>query len=377
MSDEILKDVVEQVKKYCLEKIEPTAEADDESSTFRKELYTGLGELGVAGMTIPDEFGGADLGIVELCGVLEEIAKYSVSYSVTLSVSTMVQNIINAFGTSEQKKKFLPELTSGQEIGSFCLSESGSGSDAAALKTKARLNGDHYVLNGTKMWITSAGVAKYYLVMARTGDESSKGISAFVVPADAPGLSFGKKERKMGWKVSPTREVILENCQVPKENILGQEGEGFKVALSGLDKGRITIASIANGLAQRALDEAVKYSLERKQFKQQIFDFQGIQFMLADMATELEASKALVEKASRQFDSQNYNPMLASMAKLKATDMAMKVTTDAVQILGGVGYTAEFPVERCMRDAKVLQIVEGTNQIQKVVIARALKKDFQ
>jgi alkylation response protein AidB-like acyl-CoA dehydrogenase len=289
----------------------------------------------------------------------------------------MVQAIINDFGTEKQKQTYLPKLTTGEEIGAFCLSESGAGSDAASLKTTAKKVDGGYIINGTKLWITSGGIAKTYIVMARTGGEGAKGVSAFIVRDGTPGLSFGKKEKKMGWRTSPTREVIFENCFVPEENRLINEGEGFKVAMAALDKGRITIGAVAVGLTERALDEAVKYSLTRQQFNQAIFEFQGLQFMMADMALELESSRLLVQEAARLYDEGRPSQKIASMAKLKATDAAMKVTTDAVQILGGVGYTREYPVERFMRDAKVLQIVEGTNQVQRVVIARQLKKEYQ
>jgi alkylation response protein AidB-like acyl-CoA dehydrogenase len=288
----------------------------------------------------------------------------------------MVSAIINEFGSSSQKQKYLPALTSGTEIGAFCLSESGAGSDAAALQTTAKKTEDGYILNGSKIWITSGGIAKTYVVMARTGEEGPKGVSAFIVRDGTPGFSFGKKEKKMGWKISPTRELIFHNCFIPKENLLHAEGDGFKIAMAALDKGRFTIGAIAVGCAERALDESVSYALTRQQFKQALFDFQGLQFMMADMASEIECSRLLVREAARNYDLGTPNAKLACMAKLKATDTAMKVTTDAVQILGGVGYTREYPVERFMRDAKVLQIVEGTNQIQRVVIARNLKKEY-
>lgn len=374
--NELQQELTLQLQKFCATNIEPFMEHDDETEEFRMEIFKSLGELGFCGMTLPEEFGGAGLSYEDLAVALEEIAKSSVPYAVTVSVSTMVQSIINEFGNANQKAKYLPELTSGQGIGAFCLSESGAGSDAASLKTTAKKVDGGYVLNGTKLWITSGGIASTYIVMARTGGEGSKGVSSFIVTAGTPGLSFGKKEKKMGWRQSPTREVIFENCFVPEENRLLNEGEGFKVAMAALDKGRITIGSIGVGLAQRALDEAVKYSLTRQQFNQPIFDFQGLQFMMADMACEVEASRLLVQKAAMLYDSGKPNAKIASFAKMKATDTAMKVTTDAVQIFGGVGYTREYPVERYMRDAKVLQIVEGTNQVQKVVIARSLKKEY-
>jgi alkylation response protein AidB-like acyl-CoA dehydrogenase len=375
--NELQVELKSQLEKFCLAKIEPHMEHDDEVEEFRMDIFTDLGNLGFCGMTIPETYGGAGLSYQDCAVALEEIAKYSVSYSVTVSVSTMVQAIINDFGTEKQKTTYLPALTAGAEIGAFCLSESSAGSDAGALKTTAKKVDGGYILNGTKMWITSGGIAKTYIVMARTGEAGSKGITAFIVRDGTPGLSFGKKEKKMGWRASPTREVIFENCFVPEENILIGEGQGFKVAMAALDKGRITIGAVAVGLSQRALDESVKYSLTRHQFNHAIFEFQGLQFMMADMACEIEASRLLVQEAARLYDSGKPNQKIASFAKLKATDTAMKVTTDAVQILGGVGYTREYPLERFMRDAKVLQIVEGTNQVQRVVIARQLKKEYQ
>jgi butyryl-CoA dehydrogenase len=370
-------EIKNQLEKFRLNKIEPHMEEDDREEKFRMEIFTELGQLGFTGMSTPEAYGGAGMGLEDVCIALSEIAKSSISYAVTISVSSMVQTIINEWGNEDQKKKYLPALASGQEIGAYCLSESSSGSDAASLKTTAKKTANGYILNGSKMWITSAGLAKTYVVMARTGVEGSKGISAFIVRDGMDGFTYGKKERKMGWKVSPTREILFQNCLVPEENLIGNEGEGFKIAMSGLDKGRITIGSLGFGLAERALDEAVKYSLGRQQFNQAIFEFQGLQWMMADMATEVEASKLLVFEAAKQYDQGRLQQKLASMAKLKATDTAMKVTTDAVQILGGVGYTSEYPAERFMRDAKVLQIVEGTNQIQRIVIARCLKKQYQ
>ena len=370
-------ELIGSIKKFRLDKIEPHMERDDEEAKFRMDIFNELGQLGLAGVTIDEEYGGAGLQYQDFCAILEEIAKSSVPYAVTVSVSTMVQGMIKNFGTKEQKEKYLPFLASGEEIAAFCLSESHSGSDAAALKTTAKKTEGGYILNGSKMWITSGGVAKTYVVMARTGGEGGKGISAFIIRDGQEGFSYGKKENKMGWRTSPTRELVFENCFVPEENMLGAEGEGFKTAKSALAAGRITIGSIAVGLAQRALDESVKYSLERKQFNQAIFDFQGLQWMMADMATEIEASRLLVQEAAARLDGGAEDVKLASMAKMKATDTAMKVTTDAVQIHGGVGYTTEYPVERFMRDAKALQIVEGTNQIQKVVIARCLKNEYR
>lgn len=372
--NEIQLELKSQLEKFRLNKIEPFMEEDDHAEHFRMDIYKSIGELGVCGVTTPEAYGGAEMSLVDMCLVLNELAKSSVAYAVTLSVSTMVQSIIANHGSESQKKKYLPPLASGEGIGAFCLSESGSGSDAKAMSTTAKKTDKGYVLNGTKMWITSGGIAKTYVVMAKMEDGN---VSSFIVEDGTTGLTFGKKEKKMGWRASPTREVIFENCLIPFENLIGEEGKGFKVALGALDKGRITIGSIAIGLGQRALDEAVTYSLGRVQFEQPIFNFQGLQFMMADMATELEAASALVDKAAMLYDAGTPNQKISSMAKLKATDVAMSITTDSVQIHGGVGYTSEYPVERMMRDAKVLQIVEGTNQIQKVVIARSLKKEYQ
>lgn len=364
------------LSKWCQAHIDPHMEHDDAEGKFRMEIFQGLGEQGFTGMTLPEKFGGAGLSYGDYVAVLETIAQSSVAYAVTVSVTSMVQTIINEYGNESQKQKYLPALTAGLEIGAFALSESHAGSDAASLKTTAKKVEGGYSLNGTKMWITSAGIAKTYIVMARTGGEGAKGVSAFIIRDGAKGFTYGKAEKKMGWKTSPTRELVFENCFVPEEDRLLNEGEGFKVAMGGLDRGRVAIAAIGVGCAQRALDESLRYSLGRVQFKQSIFDFQGLQWMMSDMATEIEASRALVNEVSRLIDAKKDSSKLASMAKLKATDVAMKVTTDAVQIHGGVGYTSEYPVERFMRDAKVLQIVEGTNQIQRVVIARHLKKEY-
>lgn len=374
--NEIQRELKNQLEKFRLSKIEPHMEHDDETEEFRMDLFQELGTLGFCGMPLPETYGGMEMSYEDFSIALCEIAKSSVAYSVTISVSAMVQAILNQFGNEEQKKKYLPPLTSGQEIGAFCLSESGAGSDAASLQMTAKEAPGGYILNGSKIWITSGGIAKTYIVMARTGGAGGRGISAFIVRDGTSGFTYGKKEKKMGWRVSPTRELIFHNCFIPKENLLASEGEGFKIAMAALEKGRFTIGAIAVGCAERALDESIRYALTRKQFNQAIFDFQGLQFMMSDMATEIECSRLLVLQSARDYDNGTPNAKLACMAKLKATDTAMKVTTDAVQILGGVGYTKEYPVERFMRDAKVLQIVEGTNQIQRVVIARELKREY-
>ena len=264
--NEIQQEIVAGLRKFRNDKIEPLMEHDDQECKFRMDIFSELGELGFTGMTVSENYGGAGLSYEDFCHVLEEIAKSSVSYAVTISVSCMVQAILEKFGNEEQKKKYLPALTSGKAIGAFALSESGSGSDAASLKTTAKKVKGGYTLNGTKLWITSGGIAKTYIVMARTGDAGSRGISAFIVEDGIEGFSFGKKENKMGWNISPTRELVFENCFIPESNLLKEEGFGFNVAMNALDRGRITIGAIGVGCAQRALDEAVKYSLERSSF---------------------------------------------------------------------------------------------------------------
>lgn len=374
--NELQQELKRQIFRFCQEQIEPTVHLDDQNSLFRPEIFAGIANLGLTGIPISENYGGQGLGYQDFIVALEELAKSSVPYAITLSVSTMVQAIIQSYGTEIQKQTYLPALCTGKEIGAFALSESFAGSDAASLKTTAKKVDGGYLLNGSKMWITSGGIAKTYIVMARTGKEGASGISAFIVRDGTPGFEFGKKEDKMGWKISPTRELLFKDCFIPKENLLGEEGMGFTIAMSALDRGRITIGAIAVGLSQKALDVSLLYSLTREQFNQPIYNFQGLQFMISEMSTEIESSRLLVEKAAFLFDQGTPNIKLASMAKLKSTDTAMSVTTNAVQILGGVGYTTEYPLERYMRDAKVLQIVEGTNQIQKVIIARELKRDL-
>jgi len=380
MNDQLIleKELRETVRKFALKNIQPFVEVDDEKQHFRMDVYQGLGELGLCGMMNSSEYGGADLNCYLFSAVLEELARVSVSYAVTLSVSAMTQSIIEKFGTPDQKTKYLPNLISGKEIGAFALSESHAGSDPSNMKLTAKEQGDNYILNGNKMWITSGGIASTYIVFAKTNPgDTKKMMSAFIVEDGTPNFTFGKQEKKMGWKASPTRELIFNQCSVHKKQLLANTGDGHKIALSALHRGRVTIAAIGLGLADSALEKAIRYTLERQQFGQSVYDFQGLQFMLAEDATEIEASRALVYRAASMFDDGTITPAMSSMAKLKATDVAMHVTTNAVQAHGGVGYTKEYDVERYMRDAKVLQIVEGTNQIQKVVIGRELKKKFQ
>jgi alkylation response protein AidB-like acyl-CoA dehydrogenase len=353
-----------------------TVEDDDENEVFRRDLFGKLGAAGLCGIPTPEEHGGLGLGYSEYAVVLEEIARVSSSYAVSVAVNGLPQVILNEFGDDEQKARWMAGLAAGELLGGFALSEPGSGSDAASMKTTAVRDGDDYILNGTKFWITHGGYADVYVIMARTGVPGAKGVSAFLMPGDSPGLSFGKKERKMGLRASPTVELILEDVRLPAKSLLQHEGFGFSIAMRALDSGRITIAATAVGLAQAALDVAAHYATEREQFGQPIIDFQGVGFMLADMAIEVETARLLVLKAAALCDAGKPYSEIAAMAKCKATDAAMRVTTDAVQVLGGYGYTREYPVERFMRDAKVMQIVEGTNQIQRLVISRHLRKRY-
>jgi alkylation response protein AidB-like acyl-CoA dehydrogenase len=361
------------VQRFTEQEITPHAETWDETNHFPREIYHKMAELGLMGMTTPEEYGGSALSRLSNALVYEQLAKGEMATAVGLSVHNMVTGSIARFGNQEQRRRWVPELASGESLGAFSLSEAGSGSDAASLQCKAESQGSFYILNGTKMWVTNGGEAEVYLVMARTGaGKGASGISCFVIEKGTPGFSFGKTERKMGLHSSPTRELIFENCQVPVGNRLGEEGQGFKIALSSLDGGRINIGAIAVGVAQAAFETACHYSRQRTQFGQPISNFQGIQFMLADMAMKIEAARLLVYQAAYKLDEGQNAGMYSSMAKCFATDMAMEATTNAVQILGGAGYVRDYPVERYMRDVKVAQIFEGTNQIQRVVIARAL-----
>jgi hypothetical protein len=352
-----------------------TLKEDDEAERFRKEYIHALGEAGLCGIPTPEEYGGLGLGYEDYARVLEQIARVSSSYAVSIAVTGLPQVILATRGTEEQKQRWLPGLAAGELLGAFALSEPDAGSDAASLKATAVRDGDSYVLNGTKFWITHGGYADVYVVMARTGGPGARGISAFLVPGDSPGLSFGKKEEKMGMRASPTAEIVLENVRVPATSRIDDEGQGFGVALQALDSGRITIGAVSVGLCQAALDVAAPYSVTRHAFKKPIIAFQGVGFMLADMTMRTEAARMMVLRAAALKDEGLPFSKVAAMAKCMATDAAMSVTTDAVQVLGGYGYTREYPVERYMRDAKVMQIVEGTNQVQRLVIARHIQRE--
>ena len=360
-------------RKYAQDKILPIVEKDEETQTFRPEIIQGLGELGLCGIPTDEIYGGAGMGYQEYTAVVQEIAAINASYAVSVCVSGLPQVILQKFGNESQKSKYIPKLAAGAAIGAFALSEAGSGSDAGSVRTTAKKEGAHYILNGTKLWITQADVSEVIIVMARTGGDGPKGVSAFILEKGMPGIKMGKKEKKMGLNISHTMEVLLDQVKVPAENLLGNEGDGMKVALSALDSGRITIGATALGVARSAIEEAIKHANMREQFGKPIIDFQGLGFMLADMITEYQAAKLMVQKAALLKDQGKEHSHAAAQAKVFATDMCMKVTTDAVQVLGGSGYTQEFPVERFMRESKVFQIFEGTNQIQRLVISRALK----
>jgi hypothetical protein len=364
----------ELARKFARERIRPLVEHDEETGTFRREIIRELGALGLTGIPTSEAYGGSGLGYQEYLGAIEEIAAESGAYAVSVAVTGLPQVILDQQGNENQKSRYIPSLAAGEAIGSFVLSEAGSGSDAASLRTTAVRDGDHYVLTGTKLWITQADEAEVLIAMARTGGPGSKGVSAFILEKGMPGIRMGKREKKMGMNISHTMEVILDGVKVPATNLIASEGDGMKVAFAALDSGRITIAATALGIARSAIECATKHANVREQFGKPILEFQGVGFLLADMVNRYHSAKLMVQRAAYLKDHSLPFSTAAAQAKVVATDMAMEVTTDAVQILGGSGYTREFPVERHMREAKMLQIVEGTNQIQRLVISRALKE---
>ncbi len=369
---DVQREIVDTAARFAQKEIAPYIDEDEAHSRFRPEVFAKAGAAGLLGITNSSDFGGAELGTTEYALVLEQLGYYSSGYATSLSVTGLPISIVDKFGNQSQKEKFLPPLISGEKIGAFCLTEPGSGSDAAALRTTAVKKGDHYVLNGAKQFITNGTHAHTFAVLARTGEAGPKGVSCFIVERGTNGLKGAKVEKKMGMRVSPTQEILFENCEVPAANLVGKEGEGFTIAKRALDGGRISMGAIANGISRAARDIAVKYAMEREQFNKPIIEFQGVSFLLADMATELEASRLMVLQAATLKDQDKPFTIQTSMAKLKATESCMRITTDAVQVLGGYGYMEEFKVERFMREAKMLQLVEGTSQIQRHIIARSL-----
>ncbi|MGF2618266.1 acyl-CoA dehydrogenase [Rossellomorea vietnamensis] len=364
------------VRDFAKNEVEPTAAERDEEERFDRELFDKMAELGLTGIPWPEEYGGIGSDYLAYCIAVEELSRVCASTGVTLSAHTSLAGWpIFKFGNEEQKQKYLKPMAQGEKIGGYGLTEPASGSDAGGMKTTAKRDGDDYILNGSKIFITNGGIADIYVVFALTDpSQKQRGTSAFIIESGFEGFSVGKKEKKLGIRSSPTTEIVFDNCRVPKENLLGQEGEGFKIAMMTLDGGRNGIAAQAVGIAQGALDASIAYAKEREQFGKPIAANQGISFKIADMATGVEASRLLTYQAAwLESEGLPYGKESA-MSKLMAGDTAMKVTTEAVQIFGGYGYTKDYPVERYMRDAKITQIYEGTQEIQRLVISRMVTK---
>ncbi|RJQ53340.1 MAG: acyl-CoA dehydrogenase [Nitrospiraceae bacterium] len=359
------------------EKVLPVRAELDEKEEFPWDIIKTLAQSDFFGIYIPEEYGGMGKGGFELTLAIEELSRACLGVSTSYAANALGTYPILLYGSEEQKKKYLPDIASGKRLVAFGLTEAGAGSDAAGVQTTARLEGNEYVLNGTKQWITNGGEAEIYTIIAMTDrNKGARGASAFIVEKDTPGFTFGKKENKLGIRASSTRELVFENCRIPKENIISKEGTGFIVAMKTLDKSRTGVGAQGVGVAQGAFDAAAQFAKERIQFGQPVISIQAVQHMLADMATNIEAARALVYSVAKYIDSGAKDVSKESaMAKLFATDVAMKVTVDAVQVMGGSGYMREYPVEKMMRDAKILQIYEGTNQIQKNVIGQALIKE--
>jgi len=370
----MIRDLARQIAE---EKVVPVRAELDEKEEFPWEIMKVLAQSDLFGIFIPEEYGGLGGGALELCIAVEELSRACLGVSTTYAANALGTYPLLLYGSEEQKKKYLPDIASGKRLVAFGLTEANAGSDAGGIQTTARLEGNEYILNGTKQWITNGGEAEIYTIIAMTDkSKGSRGASAFIVEKGTPGFSFGKKEKKMGIRASSTRELIFENCKIPKENLIGKEGLGFIVAMKTLDNSRTGVGAQGVGVAQGAFEEAVKFARQRVQFGHPIISFQAIQHMLADMATEIEAARALVYSVARYIDSKAKDITKESaMAKTFATDVAMRVTTNAVQIMGGSGYMREYPVEKMMRDAKILQIYEGTNQIQRNVIGQAIIKE--
>jgi len=360
---------------FARDRLRPKAAQWEAEGTLDRDVLEALAELGFAGIYTQTEYGGSGLSRFDAVLIFEQLSKGCISHASFLSIHNMAAWMVDRFSETELREKYVPDLTAGNKIASYCLTEPGAGSDAASLKTSARRDGETYVLNGSKMFISGAGFSDLYVVMARTSDAGAKGISTFVVEKDAPGLSFGKTDSKMGWRAQPTATVSFDDCIVPAENRIGQEGDGFKYAMAGLDGGRLNIAACSLGGAQDALERALAYAQDRKQFGRAISDFQATQFKLADMEIELQAARALLYSAAKALDEGAPDATKAcAAAKRFVTDTAFKVANDALQIHGGYGYLADYEVERIVRDLRVHQILEGTNEIMRVIVARDLLK---
>jgi len=363
----------EMIRDFAINEVAPTAAERDENEEFDRAIFDKMAELGLTGIPWPEEYGGAGFDYLAYVIAVEELSRVCASTGVTLSAHTSLAGWpLYKFGTEEQKQKYLRPMAEGKHIGAYGLTEPGSGSDAGGMRTTARKEGNEYILNGSKIFITNGGEAEIYVVFAITDPTNKHGVSAFIVESDSPGFSVGKKESKLGIRSSPTTEIMFEDCRIPAENLLGEEGQGFKVAMQTLDGGRNGIAAQAVGIAQGALDASVDYAKERVQFGKPIIAQQGIAFKLADMATGIEAARLLTYQAAWLESNGLPYGKESAMSKLFAGDTAMKVTTEAVQVFGGYGYTKDYPVERFMRDAKITQIYEGTQEIQKLVISRML-----
>ncbi|HEX7727378.1 MAG TPA: isobutyryl-CoA dehydrogenase [Rhizomicrobium sp.] len=365
--------VEDAARKFAKDRLLPFAAEWDEKEHFPVDVMREAAALGFASIYVKSDVGGSEMSRLDAAIIMEELSAGCTSTAAFISIHNMASWMIDRFGNEEQRKRLLPKLVTMEKIASYCLTEPGSGSDAASLKTRAVKEGDHYVLNGSKAFISGAGVSDVYVCMVRTGEDGPKGISCIVVEKGMPGLSFGKKERKMGWNSQPTAQVIFDNCRVPVANRIGAEGEGFRIAMMGLDGGRINIGACSVGTARAALDEAKAYVTDRKQFGRPIAEFQATQFKLADMATELEASRLMIRNAADALDKKVPRAtMLCAMAKRFASDMGSKIANEALQLHGGYGYLKDFPAERHVRDLRVHQILEGTNEIMRVIVAREM-----
>lgn len=365
--------IQDMARKFTADAITPHAAEWDEKGHFPRDVIKQAAELGFAAIYVSEESGGIGLGRIEAALIMEAMAYGCPATSAFVSIHNMASWMIDRFGGDAVKAKFLPDLVTMDKMASYCLTEPGSGSDAAALKTTAKLEGDHYVVNGTKQFISGAGVNDIYVTMVRTGQPGPKGISCLVIEKDMEGVSFGAKERKLGWNASPTAQVILDNVKVPVENRVGAEGDGFRFAMAGLDGGRLNIGACSLGGAQRCLDEAIGYTKDRQQFGQPISDFQNTQFMLADMATDLEAARALLYLAAAKVTANAPDKSrFSAMAKRLATDNGSAVVDRALQLFGGYGYLKDYPIERFWRDLRVHSILEGTNQVMRLIVGRDL-----
>lgn len=365
--------IQDMAKKFTADLITPNAAKWDEESHYPVDVWKAAGELGFGAIYVSPDSGGTGLGRLEAALIMEAMAYGCPATSAYISIHNMAAWMIDCFGNAELKARYLPDLVSMERIASYCLTEPGSGSDAAALKTTARRDGDHYVLNGTKQFISGAGINDVYVCMVRTGEAGAKGISCLVVDKGTPGLSFGAPERKLGWNASPTAQVIFEDCRVPVANRVGAEGDGFRFAMAGLDGGRLNIGACSLGGAQRCLDEAIRYTKERQQFGQPVADFQNTQFMLADMATDLEAARALLYLAACKVSANAPDKSrFSAMAKRLSTDSGSEIVNKALQLFGGYGYLRDYPIERFWRDLRVHSILEGTNQVMRMIVGRDL-----